>query len=338
MGIKDLLKNIELELPEDKLREYDYFYLDSNYLIHYLIYKCNTDTDLYSKLYNYWEYLFSVVKIKKEILLIFDGEYDTEELANPKYQTHLLRAKSKKKSDDYDKQPIYPGSKILKTFKNYLLDIIEKYKKINKLNFKINIVGDDIKGEADTKILNSIYDNQQDNICICSKDSDMIIIAHSMSLAKKINVDVLSNLRPIKFISLENLKKYGFDYVMFVLFLGNDYLPKVSNVSYKNLIEAYEEYIKFNDLIIQNNNINQYNLINFISIIIAKTEKKIKFNFNNIDLKRFEIYYNNLLWCLKHYKVILNDKQYIQELKNKNDTVRLKNVIGIYNFINYNIY
>ena len=36
MGIKDLLKNVEQELPEENSREYDYFYLDSNYLIHYL--------------------------------------------------------------------------------------------------------------------------------------------------------------------------------------------------------------------------------------------------------------------------------------------------------------
>ena len=338
MGIKDLLKYIDHELPEENSREYDYFYLDYNYLIHYLIYRCNSDTDLYSKLYNYWNYLISVVKIKKEILLIFDGEYDTEELANPKYQTHLLREKSKKISDDYDKQPIYPGSKILKSFKNYLIDIIEKYKKINKVNFKITIVGDDIKGEADTKILTGIFESEQNNICICSKDSDMIIIAQSLSLGKKIKIDVLSNLRPIKFISLEKLKKYGLDWIMFVLFLGNDYLPKISNVSYINLIDAYDKYINFNDFVIQNGNINHTNLINFISTFISKSNKKIKFNLKNIDLKRFEIYYNNLSWCLKHYKVIINDNQYIQELEHLNDKIKLKNVIPIYNFINYDKY
>lgn len=338
MGIKDLLKNIDQELPEENSREYDYFYMDSNYLIHYLIYRCNSDTDLYSKLYNYWNYLASVVRIKKEIVLVFDGEYDTEELVNPKYQTHLLRAKSKKISEDYDKQPIYPGSQILKKFKNNLVDIIEKYKKINKVTFKITIVGDDIKGEADTKILNGIYSSEQDNVCICSKDSDMIIIAQSIGLRKKIKIDVLSNLRPIKFINLEKLKKYGLDWIMFVLFLGNDYLPKISNVSYTNLISAYDEYIKFNDLIIKDNQINQTNLLNFISTIVSKSDKKIKFNLEQIDLVRFGTYYNNLLWCLKHYKVIINNNQYIQELEHSSDKIKLKNVINIYNFINFNNY
>ena len=335
MGIKDLLKNVEQELPEENSREYDYFYLDSNYLIHYLIYKCKTDTDLYSKLYNYWNYLLTVIKIKKEIVLVFDGEYDTEELANPKYQTHLLRAKSKKISDDYDKQPIYPGSKILNTFKNYLIDIIEKYKKINKVGFTVTIEGDDIKGEADTKILNSIYMNDQNNICICSKDSDMIIIAHTLSIRKKINIDVLSNLRPIQFISLGKLKKYGLDWVVFVLFLGNDYLPKISNVTYNTLIESYDKYIRFNNSIVQGDNIGWSDLINFVSIVIIKSDKKIKFNLTNLNLKRFEIYYNNLLWCLKHYKVITNNNQYIQELEHQNDKIKLKNVINIFNFINY---
>ena len=142
MGIKDYLKYIDYELPQEKSRIYDYFYLDCNYIIHYLIYKCNNDTDLYSKLFNYWDYLSENVKIKKEIYLIFDGEYDTEQLLNPKFQTHLLRAKAKKISEDYDKQPIYPGSKILNTFKEFFIDIIEKYKKINKLTIKININGD----------------------------------------------------------------------------------------------------------------------------------------------------------------------------------------------------
>lgn len=335
MGIKDYLKYIDYELPQENLRIYDYFYLDCNYIIHYLIYKCNNDTDLYFKLFNYWEYLTANVKIKKEIFLIFDGEYDTEQLLNPKFQTHLLRAKAKKISEDYDKQLIYPGSTILNTFKEFLIGIIEKYKKINKLSIKININGDDIKGEADTKLLNTINDSQQNNICICSKDSDMIIIACSLTISKSIQIEVLSNLRPMKFINIDNFKKYGLDYILCVLLLGNDYLPKISNVSYNNLIESYEKYIKFNDFIIQNNSININNLIEYISYILINSDKKIKFNLNNINLKRFEIYFNNLNWCLYHYKVINNPKVYIQEIQDKNDKIKIKNVINIYNFINY---
>lgn len=338
MGIKDYLKHIDQEIPQLKSREYDYVYMDSNYMIHYLIYKCKKDTDLYSKLFDYWDYLMSVIKIKKQIYLIFDGEYDTDNaLENPKYQTHLLRSKQKIASDEYDKQSIYPGSKILKTFREFFVDIIERYKKINRSNIEIIINGDDVKGEADTKILNTIYNSNQDNICICSKDSDMILIGHSLCMNKIIHIDILSNLRPIKFINIEQFKKYDKDYVLMVLLLGNDYLPKISNIKYNNLIEYYDKFIKFNKSIIIEDKINYNNLVEYITyIIINSNKKKIKLNLNNINPSRFEIYINNLDWCLKYYKVIKNNKNYIQELTHSTDEIKLKNVINIYNFIPYN--
>lgn len=335
MGIKDYLKHIPQEFPLEKYREYDYVYLDCNYMCHYLIYRCKSDNDLYSKISDYWNYLASIIKIKKELFLIFDGEYDTDQLSNPKYQTHLLRAKSKPKSDDYDKQSIYPGSKILKNFREFLVDVIERYKKINKVNFKISINSDDIKGEADIKILNTIFDSKQNNICICSKDSDMILISQSLCINKLINIDILSNLRPIKFININKFKSYGLDYVLIVLLLGNDYLPKISNTSYNVLINSYEKYIKYNEPIISNNIVNTNNLINYISHIISCSEKKIKPKLSNINQDRFHIYFNNIVWCLKQYKVITNSNDYIQELTHKNDEIKLKNVINIYNFINY---
>lgn len=330
MGIKNYLKYLNYEYPQSKSRIYDYLYLDSNYLIHYLIYKCKSDFDLYTKLYNYFEYLFNNIKITKIIYLIFDGEYEIESelILNPKYQTHLLRNKLKSDSGDYDKQSIFPGSEILKTFKNFLNNIINKYKKINKLNFKIIVNGDDIKGEADTKILNTIYDEDQDNICILSKDSDMILIAYSLMINKKITIDILSNLRPIMFVNINKIKNYGFDYILIILLLGNDYLPKISNTSYDIILSNYKKYIKFNNPIIQNNIIDHNNLINFITyIIINSNGKKIKYNSKNIDLNRFAIYYNNIRWCLKHYKCIKENIEYICDIK-------FNNIINIYNFIN----
>ena len=340
MGIKEYLKYIEHELPQVKSREYDYFYLDCNYMIHYLIYKCKSDNDLYSKIFTYWDYLMSTIKIKKELLLIFDGEYDTEPNLNPKYQTHLLRSKSKLKSDDYDKQSIYPKSQIVKTFKDFLLEIVERYKKINKLSFDIKINDDYNKGEADIKILEQIYNSTQNNICICSKDSDMILIAYSLHINKNICIDILINLRPIKFINIDKLKfinksyQFGLDYVLITILLGNDYLPKISNISYEKLLLAYTKYIKFNKPIILNEKINYNNLVEYISILIIQSDKKIKFNINNINPDRFNIYYNNFCWCLKYYKVLDNNNDYIQDLIKKDD-IKIKNVINIFNFINY---
>ena len=330
MGIKNYLKYLDDNSCQIKIREYDYIYFDCNYMIHYLIYKCKNDNDLYSKIYQYWDYLISIIKIN-EIYLVFDGEYDNNNYIDPKYETHLLRSKYKTNSNEYDKQLIYPGSDIIKIFKEYFIEIIERYKKINKYKIKINIIGDDIKGEADLKILDIIYNSNQNNICICSKDSDMILIGHSLCISKKIKIDILSNLRPVKFIDIEQFNNYGYDYILIVLFLGNDYLPKISNINYLLLIDSYSEYIKFNKSIIINNTINYNSLINFISIVIIKSKKKIKFKFDKINHYTFNIYFNNLLWCLKYYKAIDNQNYYKQNLKSN----LIKNVIDIFNFINF---
>jgi len=334
MGIKDYLKHLNQE-EITNIIEYEHVYIDCNYLIHFLIYKCKNDKDLYDKICNFWKNLMEVIKIKSTVHLIYDGEHDAEELTkNPKLQTLILRYGDKVESTDYDKQVIKPGSQILNTFKYYLVDVIEKYKKINKSKFTVNQNNDNIKGEADLKILNLIYNSNQNKVCICSKDSDMILIAHSLAINKSISIDVITNFRPIQIVYINMFKKYNLDYVLLVLLLGNDYLPKISSITYQTVINTYEKYIKYNKQIISNGNINTNNLIEFITyFIVYGSNKKIKFNFNNYDPIRFEIYINNLIWCLGYYKVINNNFKYIQEIINDND-VKLKHAINICNFIN----
>lgn len=334
MGIKDYLKHLNQE-EITNIIEYEHVYIDCNYLIHFLIYKCKNDKNLYGKIFNFWKNLTESIKIKSTVHLIYDGEHDVEELTtNPKLQTLILRYKDKVVSTDYDKQVIKPGSPILNTFKYYLVDVIEKYKKINKSKFIINQNDDQIKGEADLKILNLIYNSNQNRVCICSKDSDMILIAHSLSINKLISIDVITNFRPIQIVYINTFKKYNLDYVLMVLLLGNDYLPKISSITYQTIIKTYEKYIKYNKPIISNGNINSNNLIEFITyFIVYGSNKKNKFNFNNYDPIRFETYINNLIWCLGHYKVINNNFKYIQEIINDND-VKLKHTINICNFIN----
>lgn len=327
MGIKNYIKYLDQEHHQAKIRIYDYLYLDCNYIIHFLIYKCKSDLDLYRKIDIFWNNLISIIKIKKKLYLIYDGESENNKINDPKYQTHILRDKVKIKSNDYDKQTINPGSNILKTFHNYLEIIIEKYKKFNKLNFEIILDNDENKGEGDIKILNIIYNSDQDNICICSKDSDMILISHSLIINKLIDIDILVDLRSLNFIDKNKFKNYNLDYVLIVLLLGNDYLPKISNVNYNNLIDSYNKYLKYNDPLIINNNINYDNLIIFITYVILNS-KKNKFNNKNININKFSIYYNNLCWCLKYYKILNNDYNYDQNIS-------INYVINIYNFINF---
>ncbi len=326
MGIKDYLKHLDHEEPNVSKREYDYVYIDCNYMLHYLIYKCRNDQELYGRTFEYFKYVFDTIKVHKKIYLVFDGKYDKKMLTNPKQQTQELRYKNKKESDDYDKQSIYPGSQIVSTYKTYLQDIIEKYKKILMGKFITETHDDLVEGEADFKILDLIYNSNQDKICILSKDSDMILISYSLIINQNISIQIMSNFRPIKFIDVNKLGKlpktikgdkkdidtFGPDYILITLFLGNDYLPKISNITYDSIIKCYIKYLEHgNQRIIKKKKINYLNLINFITYIVI--DKKIKFNIKNLNTKRFNTYYNNLCWTLSQYKILDNELYYIQD-------------------------
>jgi len=343
MGIKNYLKFLEQTELNDNINNYDYLYLDCNYLLHYLIYKCKNNSDLYYKLYAYTSYLLQNIVINKIIYIIFDGDYDKNFLINPKENTHITRSKYKIKSDDYDKQDIHPKSKIVEIFKDYINKILLLHKTKHNYTFDLIVNDDEIDGEADFKFLNTIYNSNQDNICILSKDTDIVLIAYSLIIDKKININILSNLRPITFIEINKLSKLkntiinsnykndrnhdikfiSIDYVLLVLLLGNDYLPKLSNVNYELLIETYYKYLSYGyENIIQNYKFNYKNFINFIDIIIIKNN--IKLNIKKLDVDRYKIYFNNLCWCLWQYK-ILNDTYNYIPISN--------NIIYIYNYL-----
>lgn len=325
MGIHGFMKNMQLDEPKIKKRHYENIYFDCNYLLHYLIYNCQNDDDLCNKINNLMKYFFENMSATKNVYLIFDGSHPHHlQKINPKKMTHEKRYKNKVESDAYDKQKISPHSKIVSTFKMFILEAVELQKKMYSSDFDIIVNDDTIEDEADFKILNSINDNVCDNICIVSKDSDMILIAYSLIHKKKIKIDILSNLRPMKFIDVNLLfEKYGLDYILIMLLLGNDYLPKISNIDYDVIIVNYIKYKKYENLnIIENEKINDKNLIIFLTYIILN--KKVKFNFEKLDCCRFKKYFNNLSWCLKKYKVINNDNEYIEDTSN---------VVNIYNFI-----
>ena len=358
MGIKNYLK----ELKQDdiiKHKEYDMLYIDCNYVIHYLIYNCTSDIDLQVKIANFIKYLFESVTIKKQIHLIFDGNYDKQYDTNPKLETQTKRIQSVN-SSDYDKQQIAPKSRIIQFFKDNLIRILNTYISPFKQQFIIIVNDDYVDGEADIKILNLVANNKN-KICILSKDTDMILIGYNTLLQNKDtladiggvgvdssgigDIDILCNLRPLKIININKLVKkhdiFGRDYLLLLLLMGNDFLPCIGQVNYKKLIETYKHtfihvpLVPDGNRIIINNKVNYDNLVLFISCYIINA--KCKFNYDNITTERFNDYYNNLIWCLRYYNIIgyTNDTEgtfgakgckYVQ-------LTSLNKVINAYNFI-----
>jgi hypothetical protein len=339
MGIKNYLK----ELKQEDItihKNYDIFIIDCNYLIHYLIYNCTSDSELQSKINSFIKYLFEWVSIKKHMHLVFDGEYDKKYDSNPKLETQTKRMQNIN-NESYDKQEIAPKSRIIKFFKDSLVKTVGSYISPFKQQFSVIVNDDYVDGEADIKIMNIITNKKDDyksdggqRICILSKDTDMILIGYNLLLnnTKREFIDILCNLRPLKIVNVNRLvKKYaifGSDYLLLLLLMGNDYLPCIGQVNYKKLINTYKNdfiyiphqpqkalmapftstipFITKEDIIgkriIEKNKINYDSLLLFISCYIINT--KCKFNHDNITVNRFRDYYNNLIWCLRYYNII----------------------------------
>ena len=352
MGIKNYLNKLELEKPSDKDRLYDEVYVDCNYVIHYLIYGCKCDKELYNKLFEYIRYIFNTITIKHKLYLIFDGNYDKKYSINPKIVTLNKRYKNSKTNLEedndipYDKQPIMPNTDIIKTFKIYLNEILNKFKECYKQNFEIIFNHDSIDGEADIKILETIKKSTNKFLCIISKDTDMILISYNLILKSlnnnKLCIDVMCNLRPIKFVNINKMittfANFSYDYIIILFFMGNDFIPSISNVDYDSLIECYKKFKSHypDNYIIINNSINNDNLVLFITYYII--HKKIKFKFKKINFDRFKKYINNFNWCLKSYNIFENKIDDVDDVDNIDDVNDIDNIDNkfeqLYNNIN----
>ena len=258
MGIKNYLPNLTVTIINN-IVYYDSIYLDCNYIIHLLIHNCLNDDELYEKTVDYCKKIFKYIKINKSINIIFDGE--NEHIYDPKENTHIERDKQRMETTEfiYSKQHIGRKSNIIQYFQKIMVDIIEDIKNISMSDYEIILSNSSIAGEADIKILNKIYENNEHKkICIVSKDTDLIQISFVNALYKNIDVDVLITIsNDIKCICSSTIQqlptplitskqniitKHNYDYIFIIALLGNDYLPKISNVDYNCLMKSYTFY------------------------------------------------------------------------------------------------
>ena len=180
MGIQNFLKNFTT-YKLNNITNFDSIFLDGNYLLYQLIYKCENDNDLKNKVNNFIHNFDSIISINEYVFIIFDGNYDNIEVINPKN----LRKSTYHDSDDYDKQPIKPGMEIIQKFKNYINNAIKyQIKKKFLKTFQIIIDDDSNPGEGDIKILNHIEKYKTKNNCIVIKGPKTDELTHYYKIDK----------------------------------------------------------------------------------------------------------------------------------------------------------
>lgn len=239
-----------------------------------------------------------------------------------------------------------PGTYFMKSLSVKLLNYINKLKNIYKIQIYLQTFG---KGEAELKLINQLIINSfinsdvfnknnknNDSHCIYSSDADIFVIIAATGIKNVfvnnaqniIDFDKLMALHQNKFklkykqISDVN-SNYRRDFSFVSLFMGNDYIPKVSHITFDKLWDSYMKV--FNDinnnskfaigenvqfLISYDNNnntiINKKFITKLFYLINKKTikNKKSTFPFRLEDFV-VEQYYNYLLgiiWCHDTYR------------------------------------
>lgn len=337
MGIKDYLAFLPKKTITN-ISEYDVILLDSNFILHSKIYKCKNDDDLYNETQKYCKNIFKNINKLKEVYVIFDGE--NEHKNDPKEETHQKRDKKVIDTNTYSGQLISHDSPVMIYFQNILVQIIENIKNIGMLEFKIITSFSNIKGEGDMKINSAIQltNALHKNICVVTKDTDLVQLAFINSIKRSCDIDVMvdvasnslsiipSNEVRIMKMPAGLANEYNFDYIFIIALMGNDYLPKIGMVDFNCLCEAYYKFKNIGKQnILTKTGIHIKNLHLFITCIIII--KKIKFKSSIVEIRRFNVYFNNLQWFLKYYGVIDNDLEFIKY----DDSKHFTSVLNIYN-------
>ena len=359
MGIEGFHSFIEKDYPEayhninTTTQLYHHVYIDLNYILHLCHFNSNDEVHLINKMSLLILDICAKTQPVISLNLYCDG---TAPFAKMVIQRER-RSINIKESDDIYKTSLNftPGTKFIKELPKKLNKII----KIIREQFCIEVNVDSIEaGEAEIKIKNKLLElynkNKTHNHLLVTNDADVVIILCATDTYKKSYIllrdKVLSMDRLIK----EHFKIYfsnlahnishtsdksdtiNLDFVFLNVFLGNDYIPKISQISAKKLWECYRLNINEHKYLLKitkkdNKNIfdiNKQFLIDILNDCIAQIGRNKIIKNNTIYNKHdFDNYFKGILWTIDMYNVgKCNDYSYICENKKP---------IDILNFVLY---
>lgn len=292
-------------------KEYDNVFIDLNPLLHVAISKHPKDSkDLINKI------CFLINKILEHIVPTKRLIFSTDGI--PSFAKMILqreRRKNMMKNTEITNQtnfinPIIftPGTEFMNNLANNLDEYFNKLKQQYNNKIKIIELISMEYDESELKLFNKMKKYKKDNNIIVSNDADVIVIALSITNTKSnINVcniknNIYQEISMNKFLNnlLTNNDKTNLDYVLLMLLMGNDYIPKVNYINLNKLMQVFSK-IK-TKLVIKDN--NQYIIDNktFAKLIFRTSSKKIKINsICELKTKKIHNYVQGLIWCLNNY-------------------------------------
>ncbi len=320
MGIDGFHNWIEKEYPaayvniNSDTKTYHHAYIDLNYLLHLCHYNSNDETHLINKMSLLILDICSKIQPAISLNLFCDG---TAPFAKMVLQRER-RCKNIKISDDIFKTSLNftPGTKFIKTISQRLDKIVQ----IIKNQFAIDVNIDSIEaGEAEIKIKDKLLkyysENKKHNHILVTNDADVVLILCSDESYKNSYILLKENVLSMKQLLKTHFQKYNplntennLDFVFLSLLLGNDYIPKVNQISPAKIWEAYNLNIDKHKYLIKLNDkkfdLNKDFLLDILTDCIAKIgrNKTIK---NNIPFNKniYDNYFNGILWTMEMYNL-----------------------------------
>ncbi len=308
---KDIYYNVK-----DTKKIFHHVYIDLNYLLHLCHYNANDETHLINKMSLVILEICSKVSPAISLNLFCDG---TSPFAKMILQRERRNKHNNKDEDIFNMVLNFtPGTNFIKDMSIKLekcMDIIRKY-----FNIKVNI--DSIApGEAEIKIKNKVIQNynknNNHNHLLVTNDADVVLILAADETYKKTNILLNDMVLPIYDLLEKHFKIYNqnkeinnLDFVFLNIFLGNDYVPKISELSPKKIWSAYLQNTSNHKKLIninKNNKTYELNkdfLIDILNDCIGKIGRNKILKYDKIYNKEiYSNYIEGVLWTLLMYNL-----------------------------------
>ncbi len=358
MGIQNFYTWLKETYPnsvtlKNKLRKFDYIYVDVNHLLHNAMSKVNDEKMFISNLNIHLDNIFNNFIATRTIVLAVDG-------ASPYGKVLLQRKRRKQGLSNVNVKklnPLHltPGTDVMLRLGDHMKEYVENLKaryKYVKPNFIISSTIDPDEGEI--KIFRRLveFENEHPHSShlVVGNDADLVVLATAAAPAYNIHMFVRhSNTRilisiadlitahsrsvltinkkfhdPEVYLHMSNLKTSPIrdDFTVISIMLGNDYIPKLQFVKFETIWKSYRIVKKHRtDFLTKRTDdgvtfVNEF-FLDFLSVImtvIPRSCQRMKLTEYNEDA--VQNYLDGLLWCLRMYQTGVCPKyDYVYEYK-----------------------
>jgi 5'-3' exonuclease len=298
-------------------QSYDHVYIDLNYALHCCSYNVKTTDEIYDKLFIFIEQVCNETKPNKSITLANDGVAPLSKLL-------LQRKRRLEKSTNENEKDITtisslmfsPGTQFMDNLKDNMNNFINYIKFIYKIDIILNLeTFDEAEIKLKRHIQTTLLEYPNDSFIITTNDSDVVLLLMTLNNVNNIYMyekkHMNSEIISIGQLLLSHINNVGcslqpnLDFTAVNMFMGNDYFPKLENLTFEKLWDAYKFTLKryHNGLTYNNISIDKQFIISMLSYIVYNTKNSYckKITVDNISNLTYKNYIDGYIWCLTTY-------------------------------------